>query len=239
LVGVFVIVPRIEVVEIAALAGYDLVVIDQEHGVATVTELPALILAAHGAGVFAVVRVPDERPHPIGAALDLGADGVLVPNVTSAATARSVVASARFPPDGTRGANPYVRAGAYATQANFFRTADRGAACIAMIERPDGVAAAEDIIAVPGLDAAFFGPVDLSMALGLAGDTEHPRVAESIRAGIAVGRRSGTAMGVFAANPASARSWIKEGARLAVLSVDTALMFRGFKDARTEVGSSD
>jgi 4-hydroxy-2-oxoheptanedioate aldolase len=175
-----VILPRIEVVELAALAGFDAVILDQEHGPIGVEALPELVAAAQGAGLACVVRVPECRAKAIEAALDVGADAVLVPHVASADAARDAVAAARFAPDGRRGANPWVRAARYGALADFASEANDRCACLALVEETDGVAAIEDILAVPGLDAVFVGPVDLSHSLGYAGQPEHPAVVETV-----------------------------------------------------------
>ena len=234
LVATFVIVPRIEIVEIAALAGFDAVILDQEHGPLGVELLPPLVAAARGAGIFSVVRVPECRAKQIEAALDLGADGVLVPHVSSAADATLAVAAARFAPEGRRGANPYVRAAGYSADERFFAEANERAACLALVEGKEGVEAIDEILAVPGLDAVFIGPVDLSAALGVPGEPEHPRVVETVRGLVERGRDRGVATAVFAPTPEAARRWLELGVRLVALSVDTGLMLQGFRAALAE-----
>jgi 4-hydroxy-2-oxoheptanedioate aldolase len=231
LLGTFVIVPRIEVVEIAALAGFDLVVLDQEHGPISVESLPPLLAAARGAGLLALVRVPECRPKQIEAALDAGADGVLVPHVSSLDAASRAVAAARFAPEGSRGANPFVRAGRYGDDAGFLREANQRAACLAMVEGSAGVEAVDEILAVPGLDAIFVGPVDLSASLGVPGEPEHPAVVEAVRALVARGRERDVATAVFAPTPAAAHRWLDLGVRLVAHSIDTAMLLGGMRAA--------
>ena len=112
--------------------------------------------------VAPVVRVRWSEPALIGAALDAGAAGVLVPHVQSARDAAAVVEAARFPPDGGRGAHPWVRAAGYAAPDDWHARANDDVAVIAMVEGKDGVAAVDEILATPGLDAVFLGPVDLA-----------------------------------------------------------------------------
>jgi 4-hydroxy-2-oxoheptanedioate aldolase len=235
LVTTFVIVPRVEIVEIAALAGFDAVILDQEHGPLGVELLPALVAAARGAGIFSIVRVPECRAKQIEAPLDLGADGVLVPHISSAADAALAVAAARFAPEGRRGANPYVRAASYSADARFFAEANERAACLALVEGKEGVEAIDAILAVPGLDAVFVGPVDLSAALGVPGEPEHPAVVSMVRDVVERGRDLGVATAVFAPTPEAARRWLDLGVRLVALSVDTGLMLEGFRAALAEV----
>jgi 4-hydroxy-2-oxoheptanedioate aldolase len=235
LLGTFVIVPRIEVVEIVALAGFDLVVLDQEHGPLGIETLPPLVAAAEQARLACVVRVPECRAKQIESALDVGADGVLVPHVSSAASATEAVAASRFAPEGRRGVNPYVRAGAYGTDPRFVADANARAACLAMVEGKEGVAAIGEILAVPGLDAVFVGPVDLSASLGVPGEPEHPLVVETVRGLVDRGRESDVATGVFAPTPEAACRWLDVGARLVALSIDTAMMLDGMRAAVAQV----
>ncbi len=175
------------------------------------------------------------RTKQIEAALDLGADGVLVPHVSFAQTAAEAVAAARFAPEGRRGANPYVRAADYSANERFFAEANERAACLALVEGKQGVEAIDEILAVPGLDAVFIGPVDLSAALGVTGQLEHPTVVETVRGLVEQGRGHGVATVVFAPTPEAARRWLSLGVRLVALSVDTGLILEGFRAALAQV----
>jgi 2-keto-3-deoxy-L-rhamnonate aldolase RhmA len=232
-VATFVIVPRVEIVELAAVAGFDAVILDQEHGPLGIAELPALVACAQGSGIAALVRVPECRAKAIEAALDVGADGVLVPHVSSGAAAAEAVAASRFAPEGRRGANPWVRAARYGAAADFANTANERCACVAMVEGRAGIDAVDEILATPGLDAIFMGPVDLSHALGVPGETEHALVVETVADLVERGRAVGVATAVFAPTPEAARSWLDLGVRLVALSVDTALALDGFRRAVT------
>jgi 4-hydroxy-2-oxoheptanedioate aldolase len=230
-VGTFVIVPRVEMVEIAAIAGFDLVVLDWEHGPFGVESSPPLVIAGQRLGIFVVVRVPAGRPELIGAALDVGADGVIVPHVDGAERARASAAAVRFSPDGDRSANPWVRAARYSGAAEHFAFANRASACIATIEGASGVEHADEIITTPGVDAIFIGPVDLSASLGVPGEVDHPLVAATISRLIDAAAAHSVAVSIFAPNSASAGRRLGQGARLVLLSVDTALTLSGFTSA--------
>src|SRR3954471_18506363 len=174
LIGTFSIIAAPELIELAGLAGFDVVVLDMEHGAYEISNLGPHILAARAHGVAPVVRVRWSEPALIGAALDSGAAGVLVPHVQSARDAAAVVEAARFPPQGRRGAHPWVRAAGYAATHNWRTHANDDVAGIAMVEGKEGVAAVDEILATPGLDAVFLGPVDLAASLGLVGRAGHP-----------------------------------------------------------------
>jgi 4-hydroxy-2-oxoheptanedioate aldolase len=231
LVATFVIVPRIEIVEIAAVAGFDAVILDQEHGPLGTADLPSLVAAAQGSGISGLVRVRECRPKEIEAALDAGADGVVVSHISSGAAAGDAVAASRFAPEGRRGANPWVRAARYGAAADFQATANDRSACLAMVEGRAGIDNVDAILATPGLDAIFMGPVDLSHALGVPGEAEHPLVVDAVRDLVGRGRERGVATAVFAPSPEAARRWLELGVRLVALSVDTALALDGFSRA--------
>ncbi len=238
LLGTFVLIPRIEVVELLGHTGFDLAILDLEHGTFGIEALPPLLAAAHGVGLACLVRVPDEREQPISAALDAGADGVLVPQVTSAAAAAAVVAAARFAPEGRRGANPFIRAAGHSADPGYLARANGRSAVIAMVEGRAGIEALDEILAVDGLDGVFLGPVDLSMALGLGGDPEHPDVVAAIGDVVRRAGERGVATGVFAPDAGAARRWRAAGVRLVAHSVDTALL-RGAFEAAARAATSD
>ena len=164
------------VVELLAKAGFDAVVLDTEHGPIGPESLNALVPACRAAGIAPIVRVRRNEASLIGGALDVGAAAVLVPQIGSAAEAADAVAASRFGPGGHRGTNPYVRAAGYAAGADWFARANAESAVLLMVEGTAGIAALPRILETPGLDAIFIGPFDLSQALGVPGQVEHPDV---------------------------------------------------------------
>lgn len=230
LVACFSIIPALETVEILGLAGFDAVILDLEHGPWGIGKLGGLIAAAHSRGIYAIVRVLANDPASIGAVLDAGADGVLVPQVATAAEAAAAVRAARFAPDGTRGANSWVRAAGFNGGPDWFARANAEVALIVMIEGREGADNAAEILATPGLDGVFLGPVDLSHALGVPGQTGHPAVLGRMEEVIAAARMQGCAPAVFAPTSAEARRWIGMGARLVACGVDTGHLFQACRD---------
>ncbi|HVC20356.1 MAG TPA: aldolase/citrate lyase family protein [Vicinamibacterales bacterium] len=223
------------IVELLARAGFDAVVLDAEHGPLGPESLNVLIPAARAANLPPIVRVRANEPSLIGAALDVGAAGVIVPQIESAAAAAAAVSAARFAPDGRRGVNPYVRAAGYAAGVEWYPQANRETAVLVMVEGAAGIAALPEILAVPGLDGIFIGPFDLSQALGRPGDVEHPEVVARVTAIVAAAQARHVATGIFAPTPALARRWLDLGVRLVAVSFDTALALDGFRAARQAV----
>lgn len=226
-IAAFVSIPRLEVVQIVGYSGYDLVILDGEHGVFDPADLPGLIAAAHGVGLDVVVRVPELRAQAIGAALDAGADGVLVPHVGEAAQAAQAVAACRFPPTGSRSVHGAVAAAHYGARPDYLRSADADSACIVMCEDAAALADIEAIAGVPGVDAVFVGAYDLSASLGHVGEPEHPQVLEAVDRVVAATRRHGIATGVMSARPEAVSGWFEAGCAFVVAGVDTVMLRQG------------
>jgi 2-keto-3-deoxy-L-rhamnonate aldolase RhmA len=168
--GTFIKIPTSHTIEIVGLAGFDFVVIDQEHGAFDRSALDIACLAARAAGIAAIVRVPEANASAIMAALDCGANGVMVPHCDSPTKARSIAAACRHR-GGVRGFATTTRAGAYGGVPGPKHIADQDATttCIAMIEDEAALGHLSEIAAVEGIDALFIGRGDLSAALGAEG----------------------------------------------------------------------
>jgi 4-hydroxy-2-oxoheptanedioate aldolase len=225
------------VAELLARAGFDAIVFDTEHGPLGPEALNVLIPAARAAGIAPIVRVRQNDPTLIGAALDVGAAGVLVPQVGSAEAAVAAVSAGRFGPGGHRGSNPYVRAAGYHAAREWFARANDDSAMIVMIEGEAGLAALPQILETPQLDGIFIGPFDLAHALGVPGEIEHPTVLRKIEEIVRAAAAKSIATGVFAPTPPLARRWIDLGVRFVALGFDTALILQGFREVRDQVRS--
>jgi 4-hydroxy-2-oxoheptanedioate aldolase len=153
-------------VQMACSAGYDYVCVDMQHGLADYGDVVALLQAAARSAATPLVRVPWNEPGIIGRVLDAGALGVIIPMVNSADEARQAVAACRYPPDGARSFGPLGAATTYG--GTYVGAANRSVACIPMIETQQAVEQIDDILAVPGIDAIYVGPADLSFSYGMA-----------------------------------------------------------------------
>ncbi|MFW0795220.1 aldolase/citrate lyase family protein [Gordonia sp. CPCC 205515] len=179
LVGALLRMPSEELVEMAAVAGLDYVLIDCEHGSADETSLRHHITVAQLHGMDTLVRVGQHEPALIQRALDLGATGIVVPHVDSAEQAAAAVFATRYPPLGDRGFATYGRTGRFGSvTAREHLDADvDGTLTIAMIESRAGCENAAEILAVPGLDGALCGPSDLAVSMGLDSTSDPSLVA--------------------------------------------------------------
>ncbi|ATY12301.1 2-dehydro-3-deoxyglucarate aldolase [Amycolatopsis sp. AA4] len=188
--------PAETLVEMAGVAGLDFVVLDCEHGPADLVPLQQHIVAAQAHGLGVLVRVGEDEPALMLRVLDLGADGVVVPHVDTAEQARSAVAAAHYPPLGKRGFATYSRAGRFGARsaAEHLRHAAETTIVVPMLETPEAVAAAAEILAIPGVDTVLVGPADLAVALGLPGGAAEPVVAQAISSVAAAAKTAGKPM---------------------------------------------
>lgn len=180
--GTFLEVPA-PLLEMLAIASFDFVIIDREHGSIDLGAAENLIRAAEAAGIAPVVRVPGNEPVAVRQPIDMGAAGTQVPQVGSQEEAERVVQAAAFAPTGDRGLQPFVRGARYGADgaAAFMQRANRDALLVVHIEGERGAANLPGILAVQRIDVIFIGPYDLSQSLGVPGQVEHPVVESKVR----------------------------------------------------------
>lgn len=227
LVGCFVKTPHPQVIEVLAQSRLDLLCLDAEHAPFDRGALDICILAARASGKPVIVRPPSAAPEHILNALDLGADGVMLPHVDSAAAAEAAARAARFGPGG-RGFAGSPRAARYGLRAMAEHRARAGSetSVIAMIEEPAAVEAIEAISAVPGIDALFVGRADLTVAYG-HDDPDHAEVIAAVERVCDAARSAGRAVGMFLPTLDAVPAWRARGASLFLMQSDHAFLRDG------------
>jgi len=209
---------------ILAAAGFDAVVVDLQHGRATLQDLPHLLAAIEQTPALPFVRLAWNDPAELMRALDLGARGVICPMVGSRSETEAFVAACRYPPTGTRSYGP-IR-GAFGQGREQTSSADAAVLLFAMIETADGFANVEEIAATPGLDGLFVGPADLSLALWLAtfADLTDPALLTALDHVIAAADGHGLVPGIHAPSPPRAAEMAARGFRFVSCAVDEDLL---------------
>ena len=210
--------------QLMASAGFGVLCLDLQHGFVSFDSLPGQLRVATRGAAPVLVRVASHDPTVVMRALDLGADGVIMPMVETAEQARGLVAACRYAPAGARSWGP-IWAEVDGVDVDP-PTADRSVLAIAMVETAAGLAAIEDIAAVPGLDAVYVGPNDLALSLGL-GRTDYgrsPQLGEAIEQIIEACRARGVVVGVDGPQPGAARYWAGLGAQLILATKDTIIL---------------
>jgi len=212
LYGAWSVIPSALSVRLLAASGLDYVVIDLQHGGATESDLPALTSAIRLAGATPIARVRHAHTADIGRALDLGCEGVIVPNVDSAAQARQVTGAVRYPPAGYRSMG-----GVLAAPEPF---------CLVMAESAAALAELDATLAVDGVDGLYVGPGDLSLSLGCAPDPDDPVLDRALQRVWAAGAATGRPVGVHATDGAVARRYREAGCTLITTAVDATAITR-------------
>jgi 2-dehydro-3-deoxyglucarate aldolase/4-hydroxy-2-oxoheptanedioate aldolase len=229
LVGTIVTLAAPEVAEILAGAGFDWLFIDGEHGPLDARDAQALLQAADGR-CPSLIRVPVGEEVWIKKALDVGAAGVIAPQVQSAEDAERIVRLCKYPPEGSRGVG-VARAHGYGRR--FREYVDRANEEVAVVLQAEHVAAVRNIrsiVSVPGIDAILLGPYDLSASLGKPGQVSDPEVQQAIATIRESCLKAGVKLGAFAADARTARSFVEQGFTLIAVGIDSLFLMSAAGD---------
>jgi 4-hydroxy-2-oxoheptanedioate aldolase len=215
------------VAEMLAHAGFDWLVIETEHNGMDMAQVQQMLMAMSGTETIPIVRVPSTDPVFIQRALDVGALGIVVPRIRSAAEAEAVVAQTRYPPHGERSFGP-LRASHYSLDYHDYMERANDNILVALIyETRDAVDNVEAIAAVPGVDALYVGPFDLGLELGT--DPRRgiePPVDAAIEKMLRACKAHGVAAGMGDPSAAQLATWRDRGCTMLGLGPDYA-MFLG------------
>ncbi len=224
--GAWLSIPSAFSAEVMAHQGFDWLCIDMQHGVIDYQVAVTMLQAISATETIPFVRVPWNEPGVIGKMLDAGAYGIIVPLVNTVEQAQAAVSACRYAPDGARSFGP-TRA-AYYAGGDYAGNANHEIACIPMIETATAVEHLDEILAVPGIDAVYVGPADLSLTLGLppAPYHEEPAFEQAYRTIAGSCRRHGVVAGIHA-NAALAPRHLEAGYRMITVSSDIAALAGG------------
>ena len=213
---------------VLATTGVDFGVIDMEHSAFSYRDVGTMLTGARSTSLPALVRVPELNKNAIGRVLDLGADGVIVPHITSEREAADLVSFAKFGPLGLRNVAfgcPHDGYGSTRLSlTEFAAVANANTLCVPMIEDVDGVEAAEAICQTPGVDAIWLGFADLSHALGSIGDYESDAFASAEKRVLRACSDAGIPVGVVAGTVEHAREQIDRGYGAIALGTDLTVL---------------
>ena len=215
-----------EVAELLATAGFDWLFVDAEHGALDPRDVLGILQAVAGR-TPCLVRIPALDEAWIKRALDAGADGIIVPQVGSAEEARRAVQFAHYPPLGRRGLGT-ARANRYGLALEEYLASVAGRVTVVVqAESRDAVRNIGEISCVPGLDAIFVGPYDLSASLGYPGEVGRQEVRDAIETVARTCREAGIRTGIFATTAEGLAPYLPSGFTLLVAGVDTAILGQG------------
>jgi 2-keto-3-deoxy-L-rhamnonate aldolase RhmA len=206
--------------------GFDWVVFDAEHVAYDLQPLQNLLMAFKGSDTVPIVRVHINEPAYIKRILDIGAGGVLVPQIGSTAEAAAAVAACKYPPTGMRGTGPR-RPSRYGRQlADYLASANDQTIVLIMMETAGALNDLDQILNIDGLDGLVIGPVDLAMSLGCRGDSDQAAVQQAMSTIAAKARAAGMPFGT--GRPADdQREWARRGATLLAIGDDEMFIHQG------------
>ncbi|MDL1899891.1 hypothetical protein FBR02_03885 [Anaerolineae bacterium CFX9] len=200
------------VAELLAHTGFDWLVIETEHNGLDSAEIEHMLMAISSSEAIPLVRVPSSDPIFIQRALDMGALGIVVPMIRTAAEAEAVVRATRYPPHGSRSFGP-LRASHYSLDnADYLRSANDNIIVVLILETKEAVNDLEAICAVAGIDCIYLGPFDLCLSLGLDPLAKsHAEIDAIVEQMLAITKRFGIAAGTGANMPDQLRACLKQG----------------------------
>lgn len=227
--------------EIVGMSGFDWVLIDLEHGAGVEKDVLHQLQALEHTPAASIIRIENAQRQRIHRVLDMGAEGIMCPRVTNAAEAKAIASDLHYPPHGSRGIAKMVRATGFGQHfSEYYKNERDNILGIVQIETTEVLDHLNEIASLNGIDVLFIGPSDLSMALGVFGQFDHPLFKEAIRATVNAAQHAGKATGILLPHPDDFKKYHDMGMRLIASGADSAFVAEGarnlankLKDARS------
>lgn len=218
-------------VEAAGLAGFDFVILDTEHGPVEVESQQNNVRAAEARNMVPIIRLKDKAENTIGRALDIGAYGIQIPQISTASEAREVVKYAKFYPYGMRGVCRFVRAADYSAMDRFdYFESTKDILIILQLEGMEAIQNLDEILEVQGIDILFIGPYDLSQSLGVPGQVNNPKVVEAMKHIVEKAKAKEKVIGCFVDTLEDMKMWKSLGLQYLSYSVDVGIFYEACKN---------
>lgn len=222
LIGTLMTLPAPELAEISAGAGFDWLFLDMEHGLLDFGAVQRVVQAV-GERCPCLIRVPVNEEAWIKKALDVGSAGLIFPHLNTPEEAASAVRQSQYPPQGARSMGMARAQGFGARFDEYLASANKDTTLVAQVEHIDAVRNIDRILDVPGIDAAFIGPYDLSASLNKPGRVADPDVEEAIGLVRKACEGRGKPVGIFARDAETAAKALKEGFSFVCVGMDVTL----------------
>ena len=224
-VGPFVIIPSVTMVDTLGFSGMDFCILDTEHGPLSIETANELVIASHATGISPIIRVGSKEEWPILRALDIGSDRVQVPQINTKSDAEKVINAAKYSPLGNRGVSIFTRAGKYFSSEGKNHTDEQNdkTMVIVHIEGEEGLNNLDSIMEVNGIDVLFLGPYDISQSLGVPGDVRNPIVEKALKEASINARDNGRVVGSYAKDIEMAKWLIDQGVQYLSVNVDATI----------------
>lgn len=234
-VGSVISLPEPFVAEVMGAAGFDFILIDTEHSPLSVHQLQTILIALRSSSSTIIVRSPWNDPVMVKQILDVGAEGVIFPWVSSRSECEAAVSAAKYPPQGLRGWGPRRAGRLDGSFQEYARQANDQVLVLAQIERAEAVEKLDEILTTPGLDGIMVGPADLAWSMGYGHDLENEAVQDTIQRILDGCLRNGVPFGMFTGTAEKARKWIGRGGRIATVGGDMPFIDAGIAQAKQQI----
>lgn len=218
--------------EILGIAGFDFIVVDREHADIDYRSMEDIIRTATSVGLDTVVRVPSWQEEHIFHALDAGASGVQIPNLTNVDEISEAVKRTKYYPEGCRGLSRTTRAARYGSwnrSQPFEQYSNENSLVIVHIENKEMAEKVEEICRIPQIDVVFVGPADMSQSLGIPGKSKDPRVMEVAEKVIKTAVKFGKIAGINVLGQDDLEFYLKAGASYFTYGSDTGMLMKSAK----------
>ncbi len=226
-IGTWLTLPSVTAAGMMARTGFDWLTVELEHAPTSLETASACFSVIAACGKIPLVRVPYNTVENIKRVLDTGAYGVIVPMVNSRAEAEAVVAAARYSPQGARTIGGQMHAANFETDsATYYAQANQEIMVVVMMEHVDALTNAEEILSVPGIDAFFIGPNDLTNSMGLppAFETDAPQFVQGLERLLQLSKKYNVPSGIHVADAAAAQRRIAQGFQMVAVASEMGMM---------------
>lgn len=224
-IGTWSVVPSASTANIMGAAGFDFVIIDMEHGPASFETAEDMVRALESEGSSPLLRVPSADAQMILRALEIGAHGIVVPQIETPEQARIVVSAAKYTPIGNRGVSAFTRSCGYYAAGQPGRTdkENQETMIVLLVEGINGIKNLEAISDVGNIDIIYIGTYDLSQALGIIDQLDSPELIKAVEKCVKTIRAKGIAAGVLAQNEQDIERWLNIGVQFIPYLVDCGI----------------
>ncbi|MCZ6520160.1 MAG: aldolase/citrate lyase family protein [Bacteroidetes bacterium] len=214
--------------EIVSKAGFDWVTVDLEHGIGTENNLLYQLQALNGSQTFPIVRVEALVRQRVSRALELGAKGILFPQIQNTREAEQALSFMRYPPDGIRGMATMLRVTDFGQSfENYYKGLKDNVLGIIQIETLESLNHLDDIANIDGVDVLFVGPADLTLALGIFKQFDHPDYIDALKKVNEAAKKAGKATGTLMSNPDQYEKYYGLGYRMLGCGSDSVFVNQG------------
>ncbi|WPP51474.1 HpcH/HpaI aldolase family protein [Catalinimonas niigatensis] len=214
--------------EIVGLSGFDWVLIDLEHGAGGEKDVLHQLQALEHTPAAPIVRIESFERQRFHRVLDMGAEGIMCPRINNLEEAKQAVSALLYPPEGSRGVAKMVRATNFGKDFDTYRTqAKDNILGVLQVETIEVLDHLDAIATLDGVDVLFIGPADLSMALGIFGQFDHPTFKDALKATVNAAQKAGKATGILLFNPEDYTTYHKMGIRMIACGADATFVAQG------------